>query len=182
MTEKNEHYELKSLAKIMLVNMGFRLDEIHEEYRVDVNAISKSKYFLVDVCGIPFSSAVENKYSIMHKSIAIECGNTSSDKIVNLNLFFDEVYHLPYGVKHIGTFEKNYDETIKTITNLREELKQANIKIYKLESEIRQLSAELEKLNKIESYIKVLSQFIETRNYEKQTTQQTEEKLLKIKF
>ena len=53
MTESQDHKNLKEIGKNMLINMGFGLSEIHEEYRVNVNGKTRnSKSFIVDVCGI----------------------------------------------------------------------------------------------------------------------------------
>src|SRR4030042_472850 len=129
MTETNEHTKLKELAKNMLINMGFKLDEIHEEYRVEVNSFTKGRNFRVDVCGISKNNRVEN----IGKAVAIECGQTSAEKLVNLNLFFDEVYQLPYGLKKIDDFDKIYDEAIKEIQSLKEAAKKQQQQIRDLE-------------------------------------------------
>jgi len=94
---RNPHKFLKNFAAAHLINMGFKWNEIHEEYYV-------SSYLYqarVDVVGI------SNK-----KKVAIECGKTTKDRIL-LHLFFDEVYHLPYEREKPLQFTK--EETQKAI-------------------------------------------------------------------
>ena len=92
MTETNEHTKLKELAKNMLINMGFKLDEIHEEYRVDINSFTKGRNFRVDVCGISNNNRIGN----IGKSVAIECGQTSAEKLIPL----------PKGYKKLSPVER----------------------------------------------------------------------------
>lgn len=154
MTETKEHLELKNMAKTMLVNMGFSLKEIHEEYRVDINTVGSGRSFRVDVCGIP-----EKKYS-GRKAVAIECGKTDGEKLVNLNLFFDEVYHLPYGIKKVDDFDKVYEDAITDINALRETVTKLKRKILDLEQKNRSLNERINRWLKAETLILALDKML----------------------
>lgn len=86
--ESLAHKELKRQAKEKLRSMGFKDNEIFEEYPIN----GKPRGFIIDVAGIS-----ENK------KIAIECGQLDKLKgavlkgeIGNTDLKFDELIHLPY--------------------------------------------------------------------------------------
>jgi len=155
MTETNEHTKLKELAKNMLINMGFKLEEIHEEYRVEVNSFIKGRHFVVDVCGIN-----DVRKGRPQKSVAIECGQTPAEKLVNLNLFFDEVYHLPYGLKKLDDFDQIYDDAIKEIENLKIVISQQKLKIRELENTSERLNEFVSSWDSVKTLINVLHKLI----------------------
>jgi len=76
--------------------------------------------------------------------MAVECGNTPSDRLSQLKLFFDEVLYLPY-VKVMGHPEKDILElnsqiTILTSENtrLREDNERYKRRLDDLETKIRE--------------------------------------------
>jgi hypothetical protein len=81
-TENDLHFKLKNLSKEYLLAKGFKPEEIHEEYIVQL----PHGQLRVDVAGV---SPVQ--------SIAIECGQTQADKLPLLKFYFDQVIHVPYG-------------------------------------------------------------------------------------
>ena len=88
MAETEKHKQLKLLGRTILKTRGFENSDILEEYKVKIG----NKNFIVDVC------AFKNSPTSGIKSIAVECGNTNPEKLVNLKLLFDEIIHLPYGI------------------------------------------------------------------------------------
>jgi len=85
------HDELKAMAREHLKDLGYLDEEIYEEYSIskwnDTSKLKLTKDFRVDVVGI--------KKDGTH-SVAFECGNCSPEKLIQLNLFFNEVWQLPY--------------------------------------------------------------------------------------
>lgn len=95
--QKDPHKFLKLCAKAFLLDKGFNWSEIHEEHCIN----SLWYNARVDVVGISEK-----------KKVAIECGNTTKDRIL-LYLFFDEVYHLPYeGKKSLQVPKKQAKKVI----------------------------------------------------------------------
>ncbi len=85
-----EHEALKQIAVKILIDMGFTMEEIKEEYWVSPYSLysrrdSDLKGFRVDVVGLK-----------PNKKVAIECGKTPGEKIAALKMFFDQVIVLPY--------------------------------------------------------------------------------------
>jgi hypothetical protein len=88
-----KHTALKEVARGILKDMGFKENEIEEEYVVvggknynsNENMLAPKKYVRVDVVGI-------NK----ERSVAIECGICSAEKISLLKFFFTDVILLPF--------------------------------------------------------------------------------------
>ena len=129
MTETKAHKDLKKLAHIILYKKGFNETEIHEEYVLDLLQSTK-RCFRVDVVGIS-----------KDKKIAIELGTTNPKKLTQLELFFDKVIHIPYGVE--GFEEIQLDQIIKyktinesltdTIKKLKDEIKERDCKIQEIE-------------------------------------------------
>jgi len=85
------HDELKAMAREHLKDLGYLDEEIYEEYSIskwnDTSKLKLTKDFRVDVVGI--------KKDGTH-TVAFECGNCAPEKLIQLNLFFDEVWQLPY--------------------------------------------------------------------------------------
>ena len=129
MTETLAHKDLKKLAHLILYKEGFDESEIQEEYVLDVPKSSR-RNFRVDVVGLS-----------KDKKIAVELGSTNPKKLTQLELFFDKVIHIPYGIE--GFEEIQIDQIIKyktinealteTIQNLKNEIKEKDNKIRKIE-------------------------------------------------
>ena len=85
------HDELKAMARKHLKELGYLDEEIFEEYSIAAwNPASKltlTTDFRVDIVGI--------KEDGTH-SVAFECGHCKPEKLIQLNLFFNEVWQLPY--------------------------------------------------------------------------------------
>jgi len=81
------HEKLREKAKQILLDKGFKSNEIHDEYTVTEQ---NGTWLVVDVVGD------NNK-----QKIAIECGNIGFNRIEKLKQYFDEVIHIPY-VKRDG--------------------------------------------------------------------------------
>lgn len=81
--ESIQHLSLKEKAKNILINLGFKKNQIFFEYLLPIN---EREFFKVDVVG-----KKENKI------IGIECGTISrKGKFEKLKELCDEVIHLPY--------------------------------------------------------------------------------------
>jgi len=131
LSESEEHKSLKGLGRVLLKDMGFKPSEIQEEYRLEVNTLGeRKKYYIVDLCGI----AKRRQFT---KAVAVECGNTDGEKLTNLNLYFDEVIHLPYGVVSIDLTVKELIEQYET------QLDEYRMQIEALEKEINNLNSKL---------------------------------------
>ena len=135
--EKTLHKVLKSQAIEILKDMGFRDNEIHEEYPITINANnekieSKHVTYRVDVAGISND-----------KRIAIECGSTQAIKIVWLKPFFDEVIILP----HIRTFASEEEKATYQLRHVKKKFadteKSLNEQIDKLTKENRKIKTQL---------------------------------------
>ncbi len=85
----------------------------------------------------------KNSHDNPIRSVAIECGRTPGEKLVNLNLFFDEVFHLPYGIKKLNDFNSVYSDAMNEIKLLKKSLKEKNRENLDLLSKIE--SFELDK-------------------------------------
>jgi len=125
MTETEKHKKLKLLGRVLLKDRGYLDTEIFEEYKVE---IGKKKY-VVDICGIKNS-----KFGRPEKNIAVECGTTHSEKLINLKLFFNEIIFLPYGILSLDA-------------DLRKTLEEYMIKVQSLEKEIERLEKRIQALN-----------------------------------
>jgi len=141
MTETEKHKDLKKLAHLILYKEGFKESEITEEYFFRV---SDSKSFRIDVVGIS-----ENKFN--KKQIAIELGNTNPKKLAQLELFFDKVIHIPYGIEGFN------DISIEQMTLLKKDNET--------------LESKIEELNKIlDQKDYVINDFEKDKEYDKQVT------------
>jgi hypothetical protein len=98
-----EHNELKEYAKLFLSKLGFEPNEIFEEFLVKFDGMRER--LIVDVAGIS-----------ANRKVAIECGQTPSNKMPKLEMYFDEVILLPYLKSKISDMfvgdEKNMALTI----------------------------------------------------------------------
>lgn len=133
MGESTNHIELKKMAHLMLYEKGFKENQIKEEFKINIRN-AKRKFLIVDVVGLK----KENK-------IAIEVGNTPLNKLIQLELFFDEVVHIPYGVSRaeqidldnlmrLNEINENQLEKIKKLESVIE-IKNKEIHRYKVEVE-----------------------------------------------
>jgi hypothetical protein len=118
-----EHNQLKEYAKTVLTKLGFEPSEIKEEYTVSFDGMRER--LLVDVVGIS-----------ANRKVAIECGNTPSDKVIKLHMYFDEVILLPYFKSRVS------DQFIKSEKDMA-------LTITRQEKEIHKLNTELEEQKKI---------------------------------
>jgi len=141
-----EHELLKSIGKEILKSKGFDDKQIFTEFPViqagqvierhlgygqEPVIIVVRKGIIADTIGVS-----------PNRSVAIECGNTPSDRLSQLKLFFDEVLYLPY-VRTSGS-EKEILELNSQVSELRKEndyLKQENAhyrrRLEDLEAKIR---------------------------------------------
>lgn len=110
------HTALKEVGRKILESMGYQSNEIKEEYEICGN----KKSFRVDLVGLKES-----------KSIAVECGTTSGEKIAALKMFFDQVIVLPYFT--LNLLKEDYERIIR----------QQNDKIQNLTKECERLQSEL---------------------------------------
>jgi len=81
------HEELKKLARRVLKDMGFRKEQIKEEYYFHP---VKGIRYMIDVVGI------SQHWEKPHLWVAIECGKCKEKKKEDLKKFFDFVIHIPY--------------------------------------------------------------------------------------
>jgi len=136
MTETQAHKDLKKLAHIILYKEGFNETEIYDEYVLDVPKSTK-RNFRVDVVGLS-----------KNKKIAVELGTTNSKKLTQLELFFDKVIHIPYGIE--GFEEIQIDQIIKYKT-INESLTDT---IEKLKNEIKEKERKIQNIEKTDEYEK----------------------------
>lgn len=130
------HDDLKQLAKKQLLQLGFKEEEIHEEYTVKSPEM-KSR-IVVDVVGI----------KPKHK-VAIECGSVQGERLSQLKLFFDEVIVLPY----------INDGVLKEWIILKKESDERNSRLNKLIVEVEKLKSDSEIIYKsIENMLVPLEQ------------------------
>jgi hypothetical protein len=135
MTTTDEHNQLKEYAKLILNRLGFEKSEIFEEYTVNFEGMRER--MLVDIAGVS-----------QNRKVAIECGHTPSDKVIKLNLYFDEVILLPYfkskvSDQFIGT-EKNM---AIIITNQEKQINQLTNELKKAQSLNKELQASIKNTN-----------------------------------
>jgi len=65
------------------------------------------------------------KRSNPQKNIAVECGITNSEKMINLKLVFDEIICLPYGITSLDTdLRKTIEEYIFKVKALEKEIEE----------------------------------------------------------
>jgi hypothetical protein len=116
-----KHDEYKRMAKEHLKSLGFLNDEIIDEYYIAAstwkdtngNILKTTRKFMVDVAGIKKDGS---------HSIAFECGMCPPEKLLQLNLFFDEVWQLPYIQDRFAQTSRiiMLEEQLKVEKNLRE--------------------------------------------------------------
>jgi len=124
MGESENHKKLKELAWIVLMQRGYKFDEIQEEYRVNMPNTKKTVGYIVDVVGI----------NNINKT-AVELGECDPKKLTHLELYFDDVIHIPYGIEQSS--EINLSELIG-LKNINNDLK----------TEIESLEKNVEELEK----------------------------------
>lgn len=136
MSETEKHKDLKKLAHLILYKEGFKESEIQEEYYFRVP--DSKKRFRIDVIGI-----MDEKWG-EKKKIAVELGTTNPKKLAQLELFFDKVIHIPYGIEGFNGIE------LEQIMIYKKENE-------KLQTEVKKLKDLIgEKENAINSYEKSL--------------------------
>jgi hypothetical protein len=125
------HEQLKEYAVEILVEKGFSRDLIKFEHNV---LVGKKEY----ICDV----AVVTK----QHSVAIECGHTDEEKLVNLKCVFDEVIHIPYTAlinpekqripsEEISVYEKKIEELERKVQSLtKSQEKHCNRIIYNEEN------------------------------------------------
>jgi len=116
MSETEKHKELKLLGRVLLKDRGYLDTEIFEEYKIEIG----NKCYIVDICGMG-----DPKRSNPQKNIAVECGTTNSEKMINLKLVFDEIICLPYGITSLDTdLRKTIEEYIFKVKALEKEIEE----------------------------------------------------------
>ena len=153
MSEASDHETLKAIGKEILRSKGFADCEIFLEFPVlQAGQILERAVPLLS----PHYDQLPIKYTVKkgiiadvvglkdNHSVVIECGNTPSDRLCQLKLFFDEVLYLPY-VKVMGHPEKDILELnsqIATLTSentkLREDNEHYKRRLDDLETKIRE--------------------------------------------
>ena len=157
MTESEKHKQLKLLGRIMLKDRGYSDEQIFEEYKIE---LGKKKY-IVDICGIK-----NPKHFDGGESIAVECGTTNSEKLVNLKLFFDEIIVLPYGMTSLDSdLRTTLQEQIDKIEELKKELEAQRQVIGKKDQTIFSLRSHAERYNRVMIIAQVLASENERRVY-----------------
>lgn len=156
MTETEKHKQLKILGRTLLRNRGFDHSQIFEEYKIEIG----KRQFIVDICGLN-ESKISGK-----KNIAVECGNTNPEKLINLKLFFDEVIHLPYGITSIKSDLTNLiDEQSDTIKTLQDTIKSLQNKNRSLENQLEKYEYNREIRKRIDVLISALYKTSDLRYY-----------------
>ena len=163
MSETEKHKRLKLLGRVLLKDKGFVDTEIYEEYEI---LIGRKKY-VVDICGINPNLYSGHRRNIHGggKAVAVECGNTSAEKLTNLKLFFDEVVHLPYGIISLDSdLRETLQGYIMTIKSLEKEIIELNRVIRDRESDIKSL----EERNRLHEKTMIIAELLKRqadRNY-----------------
>jgi len=152
MGETEKHKQLKILGRTLLRNRGFDHVDIFEEHKITIG----KKYFIVDICGIK-----ENK-----KSVAVECGNTNPEKLINLKLYFDEVIHLPYGITGVKSdLRELIEDQAETIKNLKNEKKLLEYELNSVKNRLSRRDHDNEINNRIGVLIVALNKVADLRYY-----------------
>lgn len=141
MTQSKEHQELKAYGRKVLEKLGFEIPEIHEEYLIKFEGMKEQ--LIVDVAGI---SPI--------RKVAVECGTTPTDKVINLRMYFDEVILLPYFADKVSRLFINdrqhlverFTQQEKEILNLKSKIKQLEKKIAEKNPQYQITAAEHEKI------------------------------------
>ena len=136
LSDVESHEELKQIAKKILLNRGYKEDQILGEYELILP--DRNYSYVVDV--VAFKDTKDVDKSEFRKrargtaipDVMIECGDTSYEKIIELRFIGKEVMWLPYGTFPPEFFAvnrlKDARETIshcqRTIKRLRERNKE----------------------------------------------------------
>ncbi len=126
---RGDHQKLKKLGVILLLAKGFARHEISEEHTLSFPGCKKT--IVADV--VAFSKT---------SSAVVECGNTPSDRVSQLKLFFDEVLLLPYVDSKISTKEIVKPLSVE-IQKLEEDLAGLKSRMNYFEAEIHQIIHDL---------------------------------------
>lgn len=134
------HREIKRQAREILLEKGFKENEISEEFKVRIGR----RNLIVDMVGISVNGIV-----------AIECGSVSDrDKLSILRSEFDEVIHLPYLDKTLVSEIEGYKREIRSQDRNIKELRKTIEKMRKIESERKQSQVvKVHKESETESHI-----------------------------
>ncbi|MHA1973252.1 MAG: hypothetical protein ACTSW1_09675 [Candidatus Hodarchaeales archaeon] len=149
MTESQEHKDLKKLAHLVLYREGFDETEIQEEYVLD----ESPKRFRVDVVGIRDNCFNKDD----NKKVAVELGTTNPKKLIQLELFFDKVIHIPYGIEGVAEIELEQVIKIKEKNeNLYNGIKYLKATIKKQNYEIKQFKKDVDYNSKVDDVLRIL--------------------------
>ncbi len=149
MTESENHKKLKLLGRVLLKDKGYLDEEIFEEYKIKLG----KKNYRVDLCGIKNPKHLDGG-----ESIAVECGITNSEKLVNLKLFFDEVIALPHGIITLDSdLDTILQEQSTKIQNLEKEKEEMRKTIMEKNQRIKYLESERHRYDRIMIIAEVLS-------------------------
>ncbi len=130
-SESLQHAGLKEVAKQILRSKGFADNQIFTEYPVlqQGQIIQRESYYPERELKFPVKKGIVTDVIGLKEnySIAIECGNTPSDRLCQLKLLFDEVLYLPYVdlPEHTETILK-LNNQITELTNEKKHLKTEN--------------------------------------------------------
>ncbi len=162
MTETEKHKKLKLLGRVLLKDKGFLNTEIHEEYKILIGR----KNYVVDICGInPGLESGQFRSSSKGKAIAVECGTSDSEKLINLGLFFDEIIYLPYGITSLDTdLRKTLQEEMEKRTSLKKEIERLEKRITALNRYISTLNNRVKQNKNLEIIAEALKRHA-TRHY-----------------
>jgi len=154
MSETEKHKKLKLLGRVLLKDKGFLDTEIYEEYKILIGR----KNYVVDICGInPRLESGQKRSSSEGKAVAVECGTTNSEKLINLKLFFDEVICLPYGILSLDTdLRKTIEEYMIKVKSLENEIKELEKVIRYKEGDIYRLREREKQHDKVMLVVEVL--------------------------
>ncbi len=126
MVESQEHKNLKEMAHILL-QRGYKSTEISNEYRLKIKESKQRWGYVVDVVGIKDD-----------KKTAIELGTWNPKKLVHLELFFDEVIHIPYGIEQCSEINLSELKNFKIVnTKLLNDISDLKGIIKKQERELK---------------------------------------------
>ena len=128
----NAHNELKQIAKKILLNRGYKENQIFTEYELILPDHNYS--YVVDVVAFKDTKDVDKSeflkwtHGTAIPDVMIECGDARYDKIVKLRFIGKEVLWLPYGtfppeffaVNRLKVANKRISHLCETIKEFRE--------------------------------------------------------------
>jgi len=133
-TDVTEHQNLKAYGKKVLLSLGFTEQEIQEEYCVKFDGMREK--LLVDIVGISRC-----------RKVAIECGNTPSEKMIKLQMYFDEVILLPYLKARVSDlFLQGNMDLAKVIRRNEDEIARLQVQLSDMQKEKERLDTENKRL------------------------------------